>query len=166
MILGHLAIASIAKRRFWSENFIFLFAASFGPDLIDKTFNLAFGTPGRGVGHSLLTLALLTAAAWLCCQRFNLNKQFIYIGAILWLSHLTTDLLELKIFLWPLLGPFPVGPSCTLMERLGNYYLLHLNPLQLSIEIALIITAVILWIPYLLRSRLRSLGPITGVDGG
>ena len=47
MILGHLAIASIAKRKFLAENFIFLLAASYGPDLVDKGLNLACGTPGR-----------------------------------------------------------------------------------------------------------------------
>lgn len=165
MILGHLAIASIAKRRYWSENFIFLVAASFGPDLIDKTLNLAFGAPGRGVGHSFLIVALLSAAGWLFCQRFNLNKQLFSIGAILWLSHLTTDLIDLEIFFWPLLGPFPIAPSDTLMEKLGNYYLLLLNPAQLSLEVSLMIIALILWIPSPLKSRLRFTGPITGVDG-
>ena len=77
MILGHLAIASIAKRKFLAENFTFLLAASYGPDLVDKTLNLACGAPGRGVGHSLLMFALLTAAAWLFCQRFRINKQLI-----------------------------------------------------------------------------------------
>jgi hypothetical protein len=165
MIFGHLAIAGIAKRKFLEENFLFLFAASFGPDLVDKTLNLSCDAPGRGVGHSLLMFALVTAAAWLFCQRFNFNKQLVYIGAVLWLSHLTADLVDLQIFSWPFLGPFPVLPPSTLMERLSNYYLLHNNPVQLSAEISLIIIAMLLWIPASLWSRLRSFGHLTGVDG-
>jgi hypothetical protein len=165
MILGHLAIASLAKRKFLAENFIFLCAASFGPDLVDKTLNVAFDAPGRGVGHSLLMFALVTAAAWLFCQRFNLNKQLVYMGAVLWLSHLTADLVDLQIFLWPFLGPFPVLPSCTLMERLQNYYILRHHPVQLSVEILLIMIAMIWWIPYSLKSRHKSFASLTGVDG-
>ena len=165
MIFGHLAIAGIAKRKFLEENFIFLFAASFGPDLVDKTLYVAFDAPGRGVGHSLLMFALVTAAAWLFCRIFKLNKQLVYIGAVLWLSHLTFDLVDLQIFFWPFLGPFPVLPSYTLMERLRNYYLFHNNPVQLSVEFLLIIIALLLWIPHSLWSRVRSLGHLTGVDG-
>lgn len=165
MILGHLAIASIAKRKFLAENIIFLCAASFGPDLIDKPLSLACAVPGRWVGHSLLMFALVTAAAWLFCQRFGANKQLIYIGAVLWLSHLTADFVDLKIFLWPLLGPFPVSPPCTLLERFQNYYILRHHPIQLSLEILLIMIAVIWWMPYALRSRLRFFSPLTRVDG-
>jgi hypothetical protein len=165
MIFGHLAIAGLAKRKFLEENFIFLFAASFGPDLIDKTLTVAFDASGRGVGHSLLMFALVTAAAWLFCQRFKLNKQLVCIGAVLWLSHLTADLVDLRIFFWPFLGPFPVFPPFTLMERLRNYYLLHNNPVQLLVEILLIIIALLLWIPDSLWSRVRSFGHQIGVDG-
>jgi len=165
MILGHLAIASIAKQKFLAENFIFLFAASFGPDLVDKSLGLAFDAASRSVGHSLLTFALLAAAAWLFCQRFTLNKQLVGIGSVLWLSHLTADLLDLEIFFWPFLGSLQVGPPSTLMERLRDYYLLWHNPVQLSLEISLIIIAVILWAPSSLRGRLRSPGHLTGVDG-
>ena len=165
MILGHLAIASIARQKFLAENFIFLLAASFGPDLVDKSLGLAFDSASRSVGHSLLMFALLAAAAWLFCQRFNLNKQLVGIGAVLWLSHLTADFLDLKIFFWPFLGPLPDSAPYTLMERLRDYYLLRHNPVQLSLEISLIIIAVILWAPSSLRGRLRSPGPLTGVDG-
>lgn len=165
MILGHLAIASIAKQTFLAENFILLFAASCGPDLIDKSLGIAFDAASRSAGHSILTFALLAAAAGLFCQRFNLNKQLVGIGAVLWLSHLTADLLDLEIFFWPVLGPLPVGPPSTLTERLRDYYLLWRNPVQLSIEISLIIIAVILWAPSSLRGSLRSPGPLTGAEG-
>jgi membrane-bound metal-dependent hydrolase YbcI (DUF457 family) len=165
MILGHLAIASIAKRKFLAENFIFLCVASYGPDLIDKPLSLAFVVAGRGVGHSLLMFALVTAAAWLFCQRFGANKQLIYIGAVLWLSHLTADLVDLKTFLWPFLGPLPIPPSYSLMESLKNYYILRHHPIQLSVEILLIIIAMIWWMPYSLRSRLKFFSPLTRVDG-
>ncbi len=162
MIFGHLAIAGIAKRKFLAENFIFLFAASFGPDLIDKTLYVAFNAPGRGVGHSFLIFALVTAAAWLICRIFNLNKKLVYIGAVLWLSHLTADLVDLEIFFYPFLGPFPPHPHYTLMERLSNYYFLHDNLGQLSAEMVLIVTAMLLWLPQSLWSRLRSLAHLTG----
>jgi hypothetical protein len=51
------------------------------------------------------------------------------------------------------------------MERLRNYYLLHNNPVQLSVEILLIIIALLLWILDSLWSRVRSFGHQTGVDG-
>jgi hypothetical protein len=165
MILGHLAIASLAKRQFLAENFIFLLAASFGPDLIDKSMGVAFEAASRSVGHSLLMFALLAAAAWLLCQRFNLNKQLIGIGLILWLSHLTADLLDFQTLFWPLGGPLPVGPHYTLLEKLRNYYLLGQQPVQLSLEIALMIIAVILWAPAVLRSSPRPPGVLTGVGG-
>jgi len=156
MILGHFAIASIAKRKFLAENFAFLLAASYGPDLVDKALNLAYGAPGRGVGHSLLMLALLTAVGWLYCQWVRINKQLLYIGLILWSSHLITDLLELKIFLWPFLGYLPPEPHYALMERLWNYYVIQTSHGQLFLEIAFIIIAMILWGFYALRSRIRS----------
>jgi hypothetical protein len=165
MIFGHLAIAAIAKRKFLEENFIFLFAASFGPDLLDKSFYVAFNAPARGVGHSLFMFALVTAAAWLYCRGFKLNKHLVYIGAILWLSRLTADLVDLRIFFWPLLGPFPFFPPSSLMERLTNYYLHHHHPVQLSVEISLIITALLLWLPHSFWSRLRSLAHPTGAEG-
>jgi hypothetical protein len=156
MILGHLAIASIAKRKFLEENFTFLLAASYGPDLVDKTLNLACGTPSRGLGHSLLMFILFTAAGWLYCQRFRINKQLLYISLILWLSHLITDLLELKIFFWPFSGPLPPYPHYTLMEKLWNFYVIHTHPGQFFLEISFIIIALILWIYYSLRNGVRS----------
>jgi hypothetical protein len=158
MILGHLAIAGIAKWKFLTENFTFLLVVSFGPDLVDKTLNLAFGAPGRGVGHSLLMFAPLTVAAWLFCQRFRINTQLLYIGLILWSSHLITDLLELDILLWPFLGTFSDDPDCTLVERLSNYYVIHAHPAQLWLEISFIMIAITLWILYSFRSRLRPAG--------
>jgi hypothetical protein len=155
MILGHLAIAGIAKRKFLTENFTFLLVASFGPDLIDKTLNLAFKAPGRGVGHSFLMFALLAAAAWLFCQRFRVNKQLWYIGVMLWSSHLITDVLAFRILFWPFLGPFPNYPHYTFMERLWNYYVIHKHSLQLLLEISFIIIAITLWVSYSLRRRLR-----------
>ena len=51
------------------------------------------------------------------------------------------------------------------MEKVQNYYILRHHPVQLSLEILLIIIAVIWWIPYSLRSRLKFFSPLTGVDG-
>jgi len=51
------------------------------------------------------------------------------------------------------------------MERLQNYYILLQNPVQLSLEILLIIIAMIWWMPYSLRSRLKFFNPLTKVDG-
>ena len=164
MILGHLAIAGIAKRKFLAENFIFLFAASFGPDLVDKPLYVAFNAPGRGVGHSLVMFVVVTVIAWLFCQQFKLHKQLVYVGTVLWLSHLAADLVDLRIFFWPFLGPFPVLPSATLMERLSSYYLLHNYPVQLSVEISLIIIALLLWMPNSVWSRVRAFGYLLGAN--
>jgi hypothetical protein len=164
MIVGHLAIASIAKRKFLAENFIFLVVASYGPDLVDKPASLVFQVSGRGAGHSLLLFALLAAAAWLYCQRFKVNKQLVWIGSVLWLSHLTVDVVDLKIFLWPFFGPFPVYPPYPYLQRLRDYYLLLHHPVQLAAEISLIIIAMALWSPYSLRTRLRFLAPLIRVD--
>ena len=152
MILGHLAIASIAKRKLLAENFIFLLAASYGPDLVDKTLNLTCGTPGRGVAHSILMLVMLMPVAWLFGKWFRINKQLLYIGLILWSSHLITDLIQLKILLWPFLGPFPDYENFTLMERLFNYYIIYKYPAQLFLEISLIIVAITLWSFYSIRA--------------
>jgi hypothetical protein len=156
MILGHLAIAGIAKRKFLAENSLFLLGASYGPDLVDKTLNLAFGAPGRGAGHSLVLFVLLAAAGWWFCQRSKITKQVFSLGIILWLSHLTTDLIELKTVLWPFFGRLPSAPSFTFLERLRNYYILHMYPVQLGLEILFLSIAMILWITYLVRRRLRS----------
>lgn len=153
MILGHLAIAVIARRQFLTENFVFLLAASYGPDLVDKTLNLVWEVPSRGVGHSFLLLVLLTTVGWLPAQRLRITKPILVIAVILWSSHLITDLVDLKIFFWPFLGPFPPYPHYTLLEKLRNYYLLHTHPVQLFLEIALFIIAMTLWIVYALRSR-------------
>jgi hypothetical protein len=165
MILGHFAIAGITKRKFLSENFLFLWVASYGPDLIDKPASLVFNISGRGVGHSLLFFALLAVVTWCFCKRFNLNTQLVQIGGFLWLSHLAADFIDVQTFFWPMLGPFPDYPPSTLMERIIHYYILRDQVVQLSIEFSLIIIALILWLTYFSRQRIKSLDPLTGVRG-
>jgi hypothetical protein len=166
MILGHLAAASIAKRRFPEVNFLFLVLASYGPDLIDKPAWLALDTASKSLGHSLLVLALIAVPPWFFRKRLKLNKQLFQIGAALWLSHLATDLVELKVLLWPFLGPCPEHPYFTLIEKLRNYYIHHQFAVQLSIEISFIIIAMILWIPSYLRNRPKSPATLMGVEMG
>jgi hypothetical protein len=166
MILGHLAVASIAKRRFLEENFLFLSVASYGPDLIDKPPWLALGAASKSLGHSLLIFALIAVLAWCFRKQLNLNKQRFQIGAALWLSHLATDLVELKVLFWPFLGPCPEHPYFTLMDKLRNYYLHHQSAVQLSIEISFISIALVLWIPYYLRNRPKSPATLMGVEVG
>jgi hypothetical protein len=150
MVLGHLAIAGIVRRTFWQENFLFLFVASYGPDLIDKSLYFIFGYPSKGLGHSLLMFFLITTLAWFLRKRVNLNKTLLQIGVVLWASHLVADILYLQILFWPLLGPPPFEPSYSILERLWHYYILHDNVLQLSGEIFLILILLILWLPIIL----------------
>jgi hypothetical protein len=166
MILGHLAVAGIAKRRFLEANFLFLVLASYGPDLIDKPAWLALNAASKSLGHSLLVLALIAAPAWCFRKQLHLNKQLFQVGVALWLSHLATDLVELKVLLWPFLGPSPEHPYFTFMERLRNYYLHHQSAVQLSIEISFIIIALVWWIPYFLRNRPKSPATLIEVEVG
>jgi hypothetical protein len=157
MIFGHLAFAGIAKRKFLAENFIFLAMASYGPDLLDKPASVVFGTPMRGLGHALLVFALLTWVAWFTCQRLKIPKRVLYIGAVLWLSHLATDLVDLEVLFWPFLGPFPPCDHYTLVEELRNYYILFHYPALVFLDLLSIAIALTLWIDYFLRNRSKSL---------
>jgi membrane-bound metal-dependent hydrolase YbcI (DUF457 family) len=157
MIIGHLALAGIAKRRFMTENFIFLVIASYGPDLIDKTASMISSLPSRGFGHSLLCFIIVAGVAWFFCQKFRISKVVFYTCVVLWLSHLATDLVEPEILFWPLLGPLPLSQPWTLAEKLSNFYIYHLDLAQFIIDITSILIASVLWLYYLWEKKYKVL---------
>lgn len=150
MIFGHLAVAAIAKRIFLRESFIFLLVASYGPDIIDKTAQVLFGFPRRGVGHSLLGWMAVTGIAWLLCRRFDNSMHLLYLGSALWLLHLAGDLPEPVLF-WPWVGPLPETPYYSLIEKLHLFYILRGYPFQFYLEVSCLVLATTIWIFYVIR---------------
>ncbi|MGA8833838.1 MAG: metal-dependent hydrolase, partial [Desulfomonilaceae bacterium] len=110
MILGHLAIAGIAKlTRFRRESLLFLSLASLGPDLVDKTANMLFGMPGRGMSHSLIFFVGVIFICGLIWRSFKLNTDTLTAGVLMWGSHLVGDFVQLQVLFWPFLSPLEPG---------------------------------------------------------
>jgi membrane-bound metal-dependent hydrolase YbcI (DUF457 family) len=140
MIVGHLAIAHLAKQTvFQKHNFAFLVTASLAPDIVDKPASILFGYSGRGIGHSLLVFAFAAALAWLLAPKLKVRKDLILAGMVMWLSHLVGDFLEWHILLWPFLDGQPKHrPKFNLWDKLYDFYVSRLYPEQLWFEIVCI----------------------------
>lgn len=158
MIVGHLAIAHLAKQTvFQKHNFVFLVTASLAPDILDKPASILLGYSGRGVGHSIVVFVFVAALAWVLAPKLRVGKDLILAGMALWASHLVGDYLEWRILLWPFLDGQPRrGPKFNLWEKLYDFYVTRLYPEQLWFEIvciaaALTIIAVQVLLPRLLR---------------
>ena len=144
MIVGHLALAYIGKRTFFqTENYYLLVAASYGPDIVDKTASVLFGFPGRNLGHSLALLLVLLAAAWVVSAALGCRKHWITACAVMWLAHLAGDFVRPVILLWPLQGSFTGEP----FAFPGVFYRMYVEllwPAQLALEICLVFIALCL----------------------
>jgi len=135
LLFAHVGLA-LASARFLSQvSLAFLALGSMLPDIIDKPLGLiVFGSPsmGRTFAHTLLFLMLLSA---LC-----LHYQEIRFISLTWgvLIHLSLDFMwnSPKIFLWPLLGPFPGVPLLDTMSFLQMLLCGLKNPGILIPEIA------------------------------
>ncbi len=146
MILGHFALASVAKQTcFQKENWILLFAASIAPDLMDKPANLLFGLPGRGIGHSLIVLMIVAIIIRVAYAMLKLNSDFLFAAVLMWLSHLAGDFVRPDVLFWPFHGSLAPGSHFDFAEKLYDFYFLRIHPEQFWLEIACIITALGLW---------------------
>jgi hypothetical protein len=158
MIVGHLAFAYISKRTFFStESYPLLILASYGPDILDKSLSLMFGLPGRNLGHSLVVLLALVAAAWVLSQALGLRKRWITACAVMWLAHLAGDFVRPVILFWPLLGSF-TGDPFAFPAVLVRMYVELRWPAQLAFEIFLVFISLCLM--FGLPGRLRPLAAV------
>jgi hypothetical protein len=143
MIVGHLAFACIAKRTFFkTQNYPLLILASYGPDVVDKTASVLFGYPGRNFGHSLLVFAAVFTCGWLLCQAFHLRHEVVFVGAVMWMSHLAGDFVRPTVMFWPLLSPI-TGDPFHLAAVLHRMYVEFRWPGQLALEICLVTLALV-----------------------
>lgn len=146
MIIGHLAMAGIAKHTcFEKESLLFLSLAAFGPDFIDKPLHIFLRFPIHGVGHSLLFFSAVITAAWLLRIALRCNSRTIGAGMVMWGTHLVGDFLQLNALFWPFRGQWVQNSTFHFIERLWQFYVGRLYLAQFWMEIAcVIILAVIL----------------------
>lgn len=138
MIFGHAALAVLARKTVFKPlSLPLLLLASYGPDVIDKMGMLLLGTPGKSIGHTLLTfVAVSTALAIaLWCIRCKQSGLVWCAVTALWLSHLVFDLTGKTILLWPLYGTFPVVESYKLFHGLLEFYSGHCDHAVLALDL-------------------------------
>ena len=154
MILGHFAIAGIAKStRFHRESLFFLTLASLGPDLVDKSANMLFEMPGRGMSHSLIFFAGVIFICGLIWRWFKLNPEALTAGVLMWGSHLVGDFVQLQVLFWPFLGPLEPGTKFQVAEKVRLFYIDQLYPDQFWLEMFCITTLVILLLSRLFTTK-------------
>ena len=154
MILGHFAIAGIAKStRFHGESLFFLTLASLGPDLVDKSGYMFFGMPGRGISHSLIFFAGVTSICWIIWRLFKLKPDTLTAGVLMWGSHLIGDFVQLQVLFWPFLGPLEHGQKFYVTEKVRLFYIDQLYPDQFWLEMFCITTLVILLLSRLFTTK-------------
>jgi membrane-bound metal-dependent hydrolase YbcI (DUF457 family) len=144
MILGHVAVAAIAKQTFFAErNISFLLVASFAPDIIDKTGYMLLGLPGRGMGHSLFVFVLAAITVLIVASRFRLPRGLVSAGLSMWFVHLVGDFPQMSVFLWPLYPAAPEPyPKFDLFQKLHQFYVARMWPEQFWLEMVCIAVAV------------------------
>ncbi|MFP4393951.1 MAG: metal-dependent hydrolase [Anaerolineales bacterium] len=135
MIFGHLAISAL-EHRYWDADLVPVIIAGLAPDLVDKTACqvLHLAPSGRMAGHTLAGLALSTlliAPLW--------GKRAARSWALGYLGHLLGDLNSPVPWLYPFVN-YDFKPSPSLWRVLHN---LFRDPLSLSLEIALIVWAIV-----------------------
>ena len=137
MIIGHLtttyALAAPLGRRFpVLRNIPPLLVGAYLPDLIDKPLNLIFGLPGRGMGHSVILMAV---AFYLLIRILPSRRNLLIPLAVGAFLHLALDLASPVVLLWPLLGNWEQYGTFEPTGNLSRYYL-HFNyPGQLALEV-------------------------------
>jgi len=144
MILGHWACASLVGNLWIRERSIaVLVAAAYGPDLIDKTLNVVFGTPGRGYGHSLLAFVLAALVGYAVARRIRAPLAWYCAAVALWASHLVGDFVVSKVLFWPLLGPLDPGERFSFLRSAYRLYVEWENPEMLAAEILCLTAAIV-----------------------
>jgi hypothetical protein len=163
MIVGHLAFAYIGKRTFFkTENYPLLIAASYGPDMVDKTLSVLLGFAGRNFGHSLALLVALAATAWVLSLSLKRDTRWLTACAVMWLAHLGGDFVRPVILFWPFLGSFTGDP----FAFAGVFHRMYIEirfPDQLALEICLV--AIALCLVAEVPRRLRSLAVVRALTG-
>ena len=166
MIIGHLAVAGIAKKTwFESESLLFLSLAALGPDLIDKPAHLIFGFPGRGVSHSLVFFLLVILMAVLARSLTGFSKKTMIAGLAMWGTHLIGDFLEFHILFWPFGGQSVPGSRFNLIEKLWQFYIDRYYFAQFWLEV----TSIVILIALLLSkgifapTREQEISPVTEI---
>ncbi len=143
MILGHLAIAGLAKLTYFrQENLAMMIFASYGPDILDKPASLLFGLPGRGASHSLLAFTILVIVLGAYWLRINYRPRLFAAATSLWASHLASDFLEWQILLWPFAGSLHLRPKFQVADKLFAYYVKLQYPYQLAVELISILAII------------------------
>ncbi len=150
MIIGHLAIAGIAKHTwFEKENLIFLSLTAFGPDLIDKPASMILGLPGRGVSHSLIFFFTMIAIACLLRTWLRFSSRTLIAGIAMWGTHLVGDFLQLQVLFWPFGGHWEPSSKFHVVEKLLHFYVDRLYFAQFWMEVACVATLLALLLPRL-----------------
>ncbi|MBF0403604.1 MAG: hypothetical protein HQL00_06535 [Nitrospirae bacterium] len=117
-------------------NNVFLFVASYLPDIVDKTIAIVFSISGRGYFHSVTVMAVSYALTYKIISKVRPEfRQFIHLAALYYALHLIFDFPELIVLFWPFLGPLQQSGHFSLLERLYNYYVLWKYPFVLSSEV-------------------------------
>lgn len=126
MILGHAAVAVLARGLNTGTPWWLLFAASFGPDLLDKPLAIAFDLADRGVGHSFLTLAGVALLLLLVWRAGLLPGRQAALALALWVTHLVTDFPTAMTFWWPFYGT--LGGEYLLDKEFAHWTAFYLSP--------------------------------------
>lgn len=156
MIIGHLAIAGIAKKTWFdSENLMLLTMASFGPDLIDKPAHLIFGFPGRGVSHSLVFFLFISVFSWLLRPFIGYSVKTMVAGLTMWGTHLIGDFLEFDILFWPLGAPYQAVSKFNLIEKLSQFYIDRHYFAQFWMEVICVAILALIMVSKMISSRYR-----------
>jgi membrane-bound metal-dependent hydrolase YbcI (DUF457 family) len=144
MILGHWACASLVGNLWIRERAAaVLVAAAYGPDLIDKTLNVPFGTPGRGYGHSLVVFVVAAVVGYAVARRIRAPLAWYCAAVTLWASHLVGDFVVPKVLFWPLLGPLDPGERFSFLRSAYRLYVEWENPEMLAAEILCVTAAIV-----------------------
>jgi hypothetical protein len=155
MILGHVALAGVAKQTCSvRESFLFLTAAALSPDFLDKPLSMFFSLPGRGAGHSLTVFAAVAATAWVLAPRLKVARSAVISGMALWLTHLAGDLVAWKVLFWPFLGPLDPTTQFHFWEKVYQFYVARLYPEQFWLDVGCVFAAVCLQAFVWAKSRL------------
>jgi len=144
MLLGHIAVAAIAKQTVFHERrFSFLFLASFAPDIIDKSAQLLFGLPGRGIGHSLLFFAAASILLLGMASRYSWSTGVLSAGLVMWFTHLMGDFPRWQVLFWPFYTGVPEPyPRFDFFEKLYQFYVIRAWPEQFWLEMFCIAAAI------------------------
>ena len=147
MIIGHWSCAVIAHQTaFKREHFAVLVAASFFPDIVDKTANAVLAAPGRGIGHSLLFFVGTMALARAIMPEIGMHRGTLFPVAVLWTTHLIGDLVAPKVLFWPFLGPLDPVERFGFLMSAYNLYVARIWPGMLALDLLCTSVAVALWV--------------------